>query len=76
MDGYEVARRLRRQPGGDSLMLVALSGYGQEEDVRRSRAAGFDVHLTKPVGLAVLEPLLASLKSPTLVALPRHESNV
>jgi signal transduction histidine kinase len=63
MDGYEVARRMRRQPGGDSFMLVALSGYGQEEDLRRSRAAGFDLHLTKPVGLAVLEPLLASVKS-------------
>src|SRR5262245_2956405 len=66
MDGYEVARRLRNQPGGDSLMLVALSGYGQEDDLRRSRAAGFDLHLTKPVGLAVLEPLLASVKSASL----------
>jgi signal transduction histidine kinase len=66
MDGYEVARRIRRQPVGDSLVLVALSGYGREEDLRRSRAAGFDLHLTKPVGLAVLEPLLASIKTAPL----------
>jgi CheY-like chemotaxis protein len=58
MDGYEVARRLRR-PGRSEALLVALTGYGQEEDRRRSREAGFDHHLVKPVDPAVLEDLLA-----------------
>jgi two-component system CheB/CheR fusion protein len=61
MDGYEVARRLRRLPEGDSALLVALSGYGQEEDRQRSREAGFDVHLLKPVGWATLQPVLTQL---------------
>lgn len=49
MDGYEVARRLRS--GGSTARLVALTGYGQPEDVRRAQAAGFDAHLVKPVDL-------------------------
>ncbi|HEY6066575.1 MAG TPA: MASE1 domain-containing protein [Thermoanaerobaculia bacterium] len=49
MDGYEVARRLRTQPGSESARIVAVSGYGQAEDRERSRAAGFDDHLLKPV---------------------------
>ncbi|XXX72494.1 PAS domain-containing protein [Sorangium sp. So ce134] len=60
MDGYEVARQLRRQPDLELALLVALSGYGQEEDRRRSQAAGFDHHLVKPVSRAVLQPLIAS----------------
>jgi len=59
-DGYEVARRLRDRPGGDRLMLVALTGYGQEEDRRRSSAAGFDHHLVKPVNVDRLLELLSS----------------
>jgi len=59
MDGYEVARRMRRQPGGDQLVLVALTGLGQEEDRRRSREAGFDHHLVKPVRIHVLKELLS-----------------
>jgi signal transduction histidine kinase len=59
MDGYEVARRLRRDPALGDAVLVALSGYGQEEDRRRSHAAGFDVHLVKPVDLEGLQALLA-----------------
>jgi CheY-like chemotaxis protein len=61
MDGYEVARRLRQPPEVNGALLVALSGYGQEEDRRRSREAGFDVHLLKPVGWATLQPVLARL---------------
>jgi two-component system CheB/CheR fusion protein len=61
MDGYEVARRLRQLPGADGALLVALSGYGQEEDRRRSREAGFDEHLLKPAGWATLQPVLARL---------------
>ncbi|WP_437605171.1 ATP-binding protein [Sorangium sp. So ce834] len=60
MDGYEVARQLRRRPELERALLVALSGYGQEEDRRRSRAAGFDHHLVKPVSRAVLQPLIAA----------------
>ena len=61
MDGYQAAQRIREQPWGQHLMLIALSGYGQEEDKRRSREAGFDTHLVKPVDMAALNELLASL---------------
>jgi signal transduction histidine kinase len=54
LDGYEVARRLREQPGFESVRLVALTGYGQSEDRKRSREAGFDAHLVKPVDLQAL----------------------
>jgi CheY-like chemotaxis protein len=60
MDGYEVARRLREQNDGAETLLVAMTGYGQEEDRRRSRAAGFHRHLVKPVDLNDLRALLAS----------------
>jgi two-component system CheB/CheR fusion protein len=53
MDGYEVARRLRAA-GDWPLRLVALTGYGQPEDIQRSTDAGFNGHLVKPVGLAAL----------------------
>lgn len=56
IDGYEVARALRGE--GVSARLIALSGYGTEEDKRRARAAGFDEHLTKPVGLLELRKAL------------------
>ena len=59
MDGYEVARRLRRTPALKHALLVAQTGWGQEEDRRRSEQAGFDHHLVKPVDLAVLASLLA-----------------
>jgi signal transduction histidine kinase/CheY-like chemotaxis protein len=63
MDGYQVARRLRQQPVLKEVTLIALTGWGQEEDCRRCREAGFDHHLIKPVGLDTLEALLASLPS-------------
>jgi PAS domain S-box-containing protein len=63
MDGYEVARRLRQRFGA-APVLVALTGYGQEEDRRHSREAGFDHHLTKPVEPAVLQKLLADARRP------------
>jgi two-component system CheB/CheR fusion protein len=62
MDGYQVAERLRLA-GHDRAALVAISGYGQEEDLRRSRGAGFDHHLVKPVDGAVLRKLIADLSS-------------
>jgi CheY-like chemotaxis protein len=58
MDGHEVGRRLRRQPGLDKALVVALTGSGAEEDRRRSRDAGFDHHMVKPVDLEDLERLL------------------
>lgn len=54
MDGYEVARRLRAEPAVAPLRLVALTGYGQPEDIERSARSGFDAHLVKPVGLEAL----------------------
>jgi signal transduction histidine kinase len=59
MDGYELAGHLRAEPYGESLLLIALTGYGQDEDRRRTKQAGFDHHLTKPADPAVLAQLLA-----------------
>lgn len=59
MDGYDVARALRADPELRSAFLIALTGYGQEEDRRRALEAGFDAHLTKPADLDVLRRLLA-----------------
>lgn len=58
MSGYEVAQALRQSPGLDDMLLIALTGYGQEEDRRRSKEAGFDYHLTKPVDPDALRRLL------------------
>jgi signal transduction histidine kinase len=61
MDGYELARRLRELPAWQSVKLHALTGYGQSGDRERSRAAGFDRHLIKPIDLATLEAVLPSV---------------
>jgi CheY-like chemotaxis protein len=58
LDGYEVAHRIRQQPWGKDVTLIALTGWGQDEDKRRSREAGFDLHLTKPFDPNALEQLL------------------
>jgi signal transduction histidine kinase len=58
MDGYEVAKRLRSHDRSRRTVLVALTGYGQQEDRARSRQAGFDHHLVKPVAQNVLEDVL------------------
>ena len=60
MDGYRVARALRENPATAAARLIALTGYGQDEDRRRAREAGFDEHLTKPADPAVLGSLLAA----------------
>jgi signal transduction histidine kinase/ActR/RegA family two-component response regulator len=61
MDGYEVAQRLREMPQTRSAVLVALTGYGQPQDRQRSHEAGFDHHLVKPVELASINRILASV---------------
>jgi signal transduction histidine kinase len=61
LDGYEVARRIRAQPWGQRITLVALTGWGQDSDRRRSQEAGFDSHLVKPLDLDKLMELLAAL---------------
>jgi signal transduction histidine kinase len=61
LDGYEVARRIRAQPWGRRITLVALTGWGQESDRRRSGEAGFDSHLVKPLDLDKLTELLERL---------------
>jgi PAS domain S-box-containing protein len=58
LNGYETARRIREQPWGQSVKLVAVTGWGQEADRRRSQEAGFDHHLVKPVDPAALSKLL------------------
>jgi CheY-like chemotaxis protein len=61
LDGYEVARRIRGEPWGRDTRLVAVTGWGRDEDRQHSRAAGFDAHLVKPVDLDTLRAMLASL---------------
>ena len=62
MDGYEVATRLRADPEHAGILIVAVTGWGHEEDYRRSRAMGFDLHLVKPVTAKSLRDMLADLK--------------
>ncbi|MCW2275083.1 response regulator [Rhodoblastus acidophilus] len=59
MDGYETARRIRQLPEGKRMFLIALTGWGQEQDRRRTREAGFDEHLVKPVNFEQVQALLA-----------------
>jgi PAS domain S-box-containing protein len=64
MNGYAVARHMREQPWGQRMLLVALTGWGQEEDKRRATEAGFHYHLTKPAEPGALEKLLEGLAQP------------
>ena len=66
IDGYELARRLRKEPGLKELQLVALTGYGQEKDKQLSQKAGFNHHLVKPVSLEALTDLLSALRATPL----------
>ena len=58
LDGYEVARAVRAGPVGKPVVLIAVTGYGQAEDRRRSTEAGFDAHLVKPVSQSLLSTLI------------------
>ena len=62
MDGYELAARVRSSPGGERVHLVAVTGYGQESDRRRTREADIDAHVVKPVEIAQLVELLADFR--------------
>jgi len=63
LNGYDVARKIREQSWGQKMVLVALTGYAQEEDRHRSQEAGFNHHLTKPVDPVALKKVLASLSA-------------
>jgi CheY-like chemotaxis protein len=63
MNGYDAARHIRGQSWGERTVLIALTGWGQDGDKRRSREAGFDHHMVKPLETGVLMQLLASLKA-------------
>ncbi|HEV3143684.1 MAG TPA: PAS domain S-box protein [Gemmataceae bacterium] len=61
LNGYDAARRIREQPWGQKMLLIALTGWGQDEDRRRSKEAGFDHHLVKPIKAATLEQIMADM---------------
>ncbi|MGH8654847.1 MAG: response regulator [Gammaproteobacteria bacterium] len=63
LNGRDAARRIREQPWGKTMVLVAVTGWGQEEDRRKSKDAGFDAHMVKPVDFGALMKLLAALTS-------------
>jgi CheY-like chemotaxis protein len=64
-NGYEIAKQLRQQPALKDTVLVAMTGYGQESDRQRSREAGFDHHLVKPVNFEKVSQILSAVtKSP------------
>jgi CheY-like chemotaxis protein len=62
-NGYEACRRIREQPWGKEMIVVALTGLGQEEDRRKTREGGFDHHLVKPVDLEALQTLLTRVRA-------------
>lgn len=66
LNGYEVCRQIREQPGGDAILIAALTGWGQDEDRCRSRDAGFDRHLVKPVDIATLQEFVAKRRIATV----------
>jgi signal transduction histidine kinase/DNA-binding response OmpR family regulator len=70
MDGFAVARAMRRDPALSSVYLIAATGYGQAEDMLRSREAGFDAHLTKPLDFTNLQGLLTALPRPHALSEP------
>ena len=59
IDGYEVARRIRQQPWGEKICLIAATGWGQDKDKALAEEAGFDYHLTKPINFQELGQLLS-----------------
>jgi len=72
MDGYEVARRIRADARNDDVTLIAMTGWGQDEDRRRTRAGGFDHHLIKPPDIVALQSVLASIDGRRRRRRPAH----
>src|SRR5262245_11083340 len=68
LDGYDTVAGMRQQPGGTHVILVAVTGWSRDEDKRRAYAAGFDLHVTKPMRCETLKELLALLDPETLDA--------
>ena len=64
LNGYKTAQRIREQPWGKDMVLIAFTGWGQEEDRQRTREAGFDAHLVKPVDYTKLSELLEKFARP------------
>jgi CheY-like chemotaxis protein len=64
LSGHEVCRRIRERPGGGDVVIIALTGWGQESDRRKSQDAGFDGHLVKPIDYGALMDLLRSVERP------------
>jgi CheY-like chemotaxis protein len=62
LNGYEVAKRIRSEPWGGGVLLIAVTGWGQQEDRRRAFEAGFDGHLTKPAQLDDIEVLITKVR--------------
>jgi CheY-like chemotaxis protein len=63
LNGYDTARRIREQPGGKEIVLVAVTGWGQDNDKRRSQEAGFNFHLVKPADPAALKEILEAVQA-------------
>jgi CheY-like chemotaxis protein len=61
MDGYEVCHKLRQLPGGQNITVIAATGWGQEEDRRKTEEAGFDMHMVKPLDTEVLRATLEAI---------------
>ena len=63
LNGYDACRRIRTQPWGRSIVIVAQTGWGQEDDKRKAQEAGFDFHMVKPVDPAAFQKVLAEMKA-------------
>jgi CheY-like chemotaxis protein len=63
IDGYETCRRIRAEANGDEIFIIALTGWGQEQDKQLALDAGFDAHLTKPADPAMLARLLSDVRA-------------
>jgi CheY-like chemotaxis protein len=63
MNGYDACRQIRQQAWATEVVIVALTGWGQDDDRRRSTEAGFNEHLVKPVDIATVKQLFAGLKA-------------
>src|SRR5581483_7639752 len=75
LNGYDVARRIREESWGGQMALVALTGWGQDADRQRSKAAGIDLHLIKPIEPAALKNVLAGFQNRPVIRTSRGETS-